>query len=354
MPDLIKTIRSSFLELSERSFQTPDGFLDGDFLLTVSNAEPRCLEILQADFGKFIFATVVRFASDIEVERRNANHLAHTNKLSTVCTTLVDFERVSITNFYGVFAELRRVISLAAEALGRPITLSVDASCLPKHYLLFIVGYCFANTLIKEIRLFYAEADYSYEAKPSDGSVDGAKTYRVSVGEWTPIVIPYLEGDLVLESRSRIIALLGFEALQARSFIRSYQADQYAAVLASSSSRQRYADLVAKDGVALAHDLDIPENNIYKVEPSSAVEVASLLSSELRSQPMLQDTIICLGTKPHAIGAAFHAIASESATLVCRVPTAYVASSTVPNGRSWLFTIRDQSALESRNIPRSN
>jgi hypothetical protein len=45
------------------------------------------------------------------------------------------------------------------------------------------------------------------------------------------VVIPYLEGELGLESRTRIVASLGFETLEARKFIKTYQADKYAVIL---------------------------------------------------------------------------------------------------------------------------
>ncbi|WP_134495991.1 hypothetical protein [Microvirga pakistanensis] len=229
--------------------------------------------------------------------------------------------------------------------LGRPVRVAIDTSCLPKHYILYLIGLSFENSLVSEMQLFYAEGLYSPVHLGANGN-EGSNAYRFSMGEWRPLAIPYFEGELALENKSRIVASLGFETLEARKFIRTYQADKYAVILPFPSHSPEYEEIGTRDGEMLARELDVPETEIYHCPAGSASNMARLLDTELKTPKGFSDTLMSLGTKPHAVGMGVHALINKRATVICRVPAQYPENETAATGSSWVFRIQDRSSLD--------
>jgi hypothetical protein len=193
--------------------------------------------------------------------------------------------------------------------------------------------------LAYRITIFYAEGNYS----PPEGLVRSMDRYSFTQGDWRSVLVPYLDGGMSPDRKIRLIATTGFEAFQARTFMRSYEADAHQLIVASPGFLSEYDDKARREAKSLIKSLDLDKKNIAYCHAGRSIDVAQRIL-ELSSESRWYDIGLCLGTKPHAIGVAMAGLADPNLTVVCRTPAAYVESETPATGHSWIYDVIDRSS----------
>jgi hypothetical protein len=332
--------REGHLDLASEHDRSAEIALGGDLLLLASSWERRCTEVLSANHSHYARAAVVRFAETGSSGRREE----HDATLGAFATARADktFELEKLSS--GAFAGWRRALSESIcetrAALGRPVDLVADITCLPKYYLLSLLGFAVASGNVRSLQFFYAEGKY---AGLGSNEVLSAK-HAFTAGDWRSLPVPYLEGEASVDRKVRIIASLGFESFPARKFIRSYEAERHLLITASPGFAPEYEEQSRADARALAANLDLSEEEILRTHAGDAIGTAQLALKVLDSSHRYNDLGLCIGTKPHALGLGIAALLRPHFTLVCRVPEHYVETETPALGLSWVFRITDLSA----------
>lgn len=341
----LATGRRGHLAIAESRAETATHALSGDALLLVSSWERRCTEICTAQLGSFDTAAVLRFADSGKSGRRASHDLTLLERVRKVATNLVDLPSLAVHDFFGWRDALADFIVTTRARLERPIDLVVDMTCLPKYYLLLILGFCVKTGAVRAITFFYAEGRYA----PAGANIALAADHAFTQGEWTSFPVPYLEGELNPGRKIRVLASVGFETFQARKFMRAYEAERHVLITPNPGFTQEYEARSDAEALALASNLDVPPEEMVRAPAGGVVETSAAIIAALDADDRFNDVGLCLGTKPHALGMGIAAQLRPRFTLVCRLPEAYVESDTPALGHSWVYIIEDLSAGYARS-----
>jgi hypothetical protein len=336
----------AFVTLTERRFETPHVRVSGDLLLYVSSPEPRCLEILRTSGNNFGLAAVLRFTERDREGRRERHDSALLTEAAQRAREVAHLSSLSIFDYDEWMGVLTNLLVDARHKIGHPLDVVLDGSCLPKHYLLFIMGLGFRAGLIRRLRIFYAEANYqAARASSAAQSAKGSATYQFSTGAWKAFSVPYFEGDVGVERPTRAIVSLGHETFRARTFVKSYEADRHVVVLASPGFSPDVEMAGDAEADAFLNYLEVPSDAVFRCPAGSARSVATLLDSVAEgSTRRYHDIGICIGTKPHTVGMGVAGLLYEDMTLICRIPEGYPTSATGATGISWVYQVEDRSS----------
>lgn len=315
----------------------------GDLLVLTSSWERRCIEVARVKHGRYSAAAVVSFAEEGTSGRR-AEHDASLARLAAEQAGVVtDLGRHSVSDVESWRNALIELVAATRIALGRPLDMVVDVSCLPKYYVLTLMGYCVSSGSVRSLRLLYAEGRYA----PSDGNTSLASDHAFTEGSWRSLPVPYLEGRLSPDKKVEIVASIGFETFQARKLIRSYEAERHRLVTPYPGFSPEYGDQSEKEAKALANNLDLDEREILRCPAGDAVAAGDIVVDLLDHSGRFKEVGLCLGTKPHAIGFGVAALIRPDFTLVCRMPDRYVETETPAIGIMWSYELRDLSVVAS-------
>ena len=94
-----------------------------------------------------------------------------------------------------------------AEAKGMPLRVLVDISCLPKSYISYLVGLGFANGFISKLDCLYSEGRYDL----AGASTQGGPLSIISEGDWSSLLIPYLEAAETFPSQRDLLGAIANE-----------------------------------------------------------------------------------------------------------------------------------------------
>jgi len=336
--------RRGHLAISESCGPTLEHALHGDALLLVSSWERRCTEICDARIGSFETAAVVRFAETGTSGRRAEHDAKLVRHARDNAARYVELASFSVQDFFRWRDAIADFIVETKSRLERPIDLVVDMTCLPKYYLLLILGFSVKAGAVRSITFFYAEGKYAPAEANTFLSIDHAFT----LGEWSSFPVPYLEGELNPDRKIRIIASIGFETFQARKFIRAYEAERHVLVTPNPGFTAEYEERSDQEAHALASNLDVSAEEIIRAPAGGVIATSSAIMAVLDSDYRFNDVGLCLGTKPQALGIGIAAQLRPQFTLVCRIPSAYVETDTPALGKSWSYIVDDLSAGSAR------
>jgi hypothetical protein len=332
--------RRGHLSVTEHDRFTADHQLDGDFLLLVSSWERRSTEILNARHPMYRDAAVLQFAETGESGRRAEHDQRLTAFAAENADNVHQLAQLSSADFFGWRDALFDVLLGAASAVGRPIDVVVDLTCLPKYFALLLFGFSFHAGLVRRMSFFYAEGRYA----PSESNLMLSTDHSFTLGDWRSLPVPYLEGELNPERKIRIIASIGFETFQARKFIRTYEAEQHILIVPSPGLSPEYQERAEAEAQALATNLDIGLAELRRAHAGSAIVMANDVIDLADETHRHNDVLLCLGTKPHALGMGIAALLRPQLTLVCRIPSSYAETETPATGKSWIYDVLDLSA----------
>ncbi|MBY0282797.1 MAG: hypothetical protein K2W81_02390 [Sphingomonas sp.] len=315
----------------------------GDLLVLTSSWERRCIEVARVMHGRYAVATVITFAEEGTSGRR-ADHDAELWRLATEhAVSVADLGRQSVSDVESWRDAIAELVARTRIELGRPLDMVVDVSCLPKYYMLTLMGYCVSSGSVRSLRLLYAEGRYA----PSDGNTSLSPDHAFTEGAWRSLPVPYLEGRLSPDKKVEVIASIGFETFQARKLIRVYEAERHCLVTPYPGFSPEYGDQSEKEAKALATNLDLDEREILRCPAGDAAAAAEIVIDVLDRCDRFKEVGLCLGTKPHAIGFGIAALIRPDFTLVCRMPDRYVETETPATGIMWSYKLHDLSVATS-------
>ena len=315
----------------------------GDLLVLTSSWERRCVEVARVGHGRYAAAAVVTFAEEGTSGRR-AEHDAELARLAAEhAGSVADLGRHPVSDVEGWRNALAELVANTRIALGRPLDMVIDVSCLPKYYMLTLMGYCVSSGSVRSLRLLYAEGRYA----PSDGNTSLSPDHAFTEGSWRSLPVPYLEGRLSPDKKVEVVAAIGFETFQARKLIRVYEAERHRLVTPYPGFSTEYGDQSEKEAKALANNLDLDEREILRCPAGDAAAAADIVIDVLDGGGRFKTVGLCLGTKPHAIGFGVAALIRPDFTLVCRMPDRYVETETSATGIMWSYEVRDLSVAAS-------
>ncbi|PWE52989.1 hypothetical protein DEM27_28310 [Metarhizobium album] len=305
-----------------------------DLVVAAVSWESRCHAVSALLSGRSDEVLIIHFASsDTEMENRKTGHRATIAGTIANCRFL-DLQRSA--EFTENAEKLEQEIFRVARMKGRALRVLMDMTCIPKRYLLFLLGLGFRRELFTSIDLLYAEAE-RYEMGVA--SIDAARPLGlISEGEWTTSQIPYLESEDYVPDRRNLYISVGAEITQASPIVDRFEPNGLVLYHITEGHRRLPSSVIDRERPALQQLAAFPG---VRQEQFELHEVAAVALSVLRNRSA-GTTCFAIGPKTHAVAFAIAALADDQIQVVCRTPTTYVVNEVKASGRTYFYRIKDR------------
>jgi hypothetical protein len=243
------------------------------------------------------------------------------------------------TNFLSLKAWLQDLYT----AFGRPLSILMDVTCIPKTYVLYLLGLGFTEELVARLDCTYAPGIYDLMADNAAGSsaLSGPRSI-LSEGEWRSRQVPYLEAENYIANDSDLLVTLGGELGLSKPFIEGYEPRRLGLVFISETSPATAYPTRPSERLAYEELLREPNAECKDVALCDAIAVASHALQFAASSSARGITGMVLGSKPHALGLGLASLAMSSIEVVCRTPAAYRPINVAASGKRMLYEIEDR------------
>jgi hypothetical protein len=249
----------------------------------------------------------------------------------------------SSTETQANFRILKAWIQDLYTAAGRPLSILLDVTCIPKTYVLYLLGLGFTEELVGRLDCVYAPGIYDLMADNAAGSSALAGPRSIlSEGERRSRQVPYLEAANYIANDSDLLVALGGELGLTLPFIECYEPRRLGLIFIGESSPASAHPMRPSERRAYEELLREPNAQHKDLPLCDAIAVAShaLQFAGASSAPGI--TGMALGSKPHALGLGVASLANANMEVVCRTPVAYRPINVAASGKLMLYEIEDR------------
>jgi hypothetical protein len=233
------------------------------------------------------------------------------------------------------FPQIESLVRDTFARTGRPIRILLDATCMPKRYLLCLIGLGFKREYVCAFDIIYAEGRYDLPTAPR---LSRMPIHRglVSEGEWRSVQVPFFESSDFAAERRDLCISTGAEISVAMPLVERMDA-----------RRINVIEILGSDARVpkVAHELAA----LARIKSESNVTSASFdlhdvigVAQHIISCREIAMTCMAIGSKPHSIGLAIAGLADDLIEIVCRAPGGYVAGEVKPAGKIFRFSLEDR------------
>lgn len=228
-------------------------------------------------------------------------------------------------------------------AARRPLSILLDITCIPKTYVLYLIGLGFSDELVARIDCLYTPGKYDLVsgAAATPPALTGPRSL-LSEGEWHSRQIPYLEASEYIANDADLLVTLGGELGLSLPFIERFEPRRLGLICIEETSPNRDAPMLGSERMAYEELLREPNAMQEDIKLCDAVGVARHAISFIESSIARGTTMMAIGSKPHAIGMALAALADPRVEVVCRTPASYRAVDVQPSADPMLYEIEDR------------
>jgi hypothetical protein len=226
---------------------------------------------------------------------------------------------------------------------GRPLSILLDITCIPKTYVLYLIGLGFSDELVARMDCVYTPGHYDLVSGDAGKlpALTGPRSL-LSEGEWHSRQIPYLEASEYIANDADLLVTLGGELGLSLPFIERFEPRRLGLIFIEETSPSRDTPMLGSERMAYEELLREPNAMQVDIKLCDAVGVARHAVTFMESTIARGTTMMAIGSKPHAIGIALAALANPRVEVVCRTPTSYRAVDVQSLGDTMLYEIEDR------------
>jgi hypothetical protein len=224
-------------------------------------------------------------------------------------------EELEIGSHYNIVGCISRLLDLIqanpALFVGRVF---LDASCMPKFMLQWVVMELLSSKIPSELIIGYVSGKYARR--------DGRSPYDQGVREY--VHVPHSSNAGTSTRKACIAALGADERLVSDYFENEFGFDRYFLLASQEISHTAIAEQVKRQVDSLRERHNLEDEAVGQVQPYAFLESLRVLDRFVKSAPDCDAwDIFCSGPKPHAIAACLLAMKHRSVRLIGRIPREY-------------------------------
>lgn len=325
------------LQVSQSQF-SDEGFAhrgNYDLAIAVASWEARCSATAKMISSAGAPVHVIEFASQSEAVSQK-KEVAVSLWREAAGDKFRHFPLESSLNFEKNKGELTSFFERLFREQSRPLRVLMDISCLPKRYLLYVLGLGFKGGMFGALDILYSEG--KYEVSDPSKTPPSVRRGLVSEGEWSSVQVPYLESCNYVPSQRDLCLGIGAEISVAMPLVERIDPKRMRLFEISDSSLRVPTTILNIEAKAIDVLMTFPSASRISFAPNDALGVASdVLRFTERST-----TCLAIGSKPHAVGFALASLADERIEVVCRAPRAYTFGEVHPTGTFYRYVIEDR------------
>ena len=252
-----------------------------------------------------------------------------------------EFEIIELNNSLNFTCNIEILKNVLKEAVikGR-LKVLMDASCMPKRYLLWLMGIGFSEGLFSCFDVLYSEGDYqSLETKTGHWNL--TEIGMVSEGAWATAQVPYLEGGGYVAKNKGLYIGMGAEIGPSVPLIEEISPSRIKIYRIKKSAERISKNILDEQSRFLNMIIEGKEELILEHELNDVISVAEdILKSK---DPHIIG--LTIGSKLQAVAFGLAALARDNIEVLCRKPHAYTYSNVSPTGTVYRTTITDRFLL---------
>jgi len=148
---------------------------------------------------------------------------------------------------------------------GKPLSILLDMTCLPKTYVLFLLGLGFREELAARIDCLYTPGKYDLVSSSASGApvITGPRSI-LSEGEWHSRQIPYLEASEYIANDLDLLVTLGGELGLSLPFIDRFEPRRLGLVFIDETSPGKGTPMLASE--RMAYEELLREPNVMQID----------------------------------------------------------------------------------------
>lgn len=312
-----------------------------DLFLSALSWETRGTTFVEGFGNELPPVSILRFTSnDTEIwEAKDAKLVA----MRTHCQIerIVDLQiSTSLKENYRIIETLLRDCTFATK---RPLRVLVDISCIPKAYVMFLVGAGFSRDYVAAMDCIYVAGtyDHTYVEPTKGGAVTGNRTL-VSVGDWRPELIPYLTAVELMPVRRDLLVTLGGELGMACAFMDRIEPERTMLVFIEEDAPGTNHEMVPTEQSAFKRLVEDSRAEKRELSLGNVIGVAESVISFVRESNCGGVSGMALGAKSHALALAIASLSEARLEVIARVPSSYKGLDVLPSGTIHFFEIVDR------------
>lgn len=314
-----------------------------DLRITALSWESRATAATACLLGDLPNFSVIKFESrSSEVETRKLATRAAIERIGPIRETL---ELQPSVATQANFAALEAWIREKYVTVGRPIRILIDITCIPKSYILFLIGLGFTRDYFACFDCVYAAGEYDLSkdtAAIAGTPIIGGPRALVSVGDWRSTLIPYLTAAQYLPGNSDLIVAMGGEFGLSLPFIERVEPGRLDLVFIKETAPSDEGPMLASERSALKGLTSAPNATRGDLSLLDVIGVARRAVDFSRGAPSVTTTAMALGSKPHALALAIASLSEAKMNVITRVPGSYTAIDVKPSGQMLFVQIEDR------------
>ena len=226
---------------------------------------------------------------------------------------------------------------------GRPLRLLIDITCMPKTYLLFLLGLGFTRDYLTCYDCIYAQGQYDLTSDPEDmDPMTTGPRSLISEGHWTSQQVPYLTADQYLPPSRDLVVTMGGEIGLSLQFIERIEPRRLKIIFIEETAPSDDVPMHRRERYALNDLMNEPNAERTDIGIGDIIQTANSTIQFARNAGISGITAVAVGTKTHALGLGIAALAEKNIEVICRTPIAYKPINVKPSGKIYLFEIHDR------------
>ena len=312
-----------------------------DLFLCALSWETRGTSFVEGFGSELPPVSILRFASsDPEIGALKVAKLAAIEKCCQIAG-IIDLQiSTSLQENYKI---IETVLRDHASELKRPLRVLIDISCIPKAYVMFLVGAGFSRDYLAVMDCVYVAGAYDHTAvePPKIGATTGNRTL-VSVGDWRPELIPYLTAADLMPARRDLLVTMGGELGMARSFMDRIEPERTMLVFIAEDAPGTEREMVPSEKIAFKHLVGDSQSEQHNISLGDVIGVAEQAITFIRESSCGGVSGMALGAKSHALALAIASLAESRLEVIVRVPASYKGLDVLPSGPTHLFELTDR------------
>jgi hypothetical protein len=243
------------------------------------------------------------------------------------------------SNFQALKAWFQDLYSSA----GRPLSVLMDVTCIPKTYVLYLIALGLSDEMVARFDCLYTPGKYDLVS----GSVSVPRAVAVprsllSEGEWHSRQIPYLEASEYIANDNDLLVTLGGELGLSLPFIERHEPRRLGLVFVKETSPSASVPMLPSERLAYEELLRVPNAQQEDIALCDALRVARHTIDFVSASKARGTTAMAIGSKPHALALGVAGLVDHRIEVVCRTPAAYRPVDVMASGNIMLYEIEDR------------
>jgi len=242
------------------------------------------------------------------------------------------------------FEAFRKFIEDKYAAVGRPLKVLIDISCIPKNYLLFLLGLGFVNDYFACFDCVYSAGNYDLISEPDEPVDEAGRIHRalISKGDWTSRQLPFFGGRDVFPKSRDLLVSMGGELGLAVPFLTKTEPSRLTLVYIEETAPSEERDMLESEKRAFRELMAEPLSASQNIGLNDALSVARYAQTVVNGSDSDCVSMMVLGAKSHALAFGVVALANDNVEVISRVPFGYNNLDVRPTGEIYFYGIEDR------------